>query len=346
MKKVIIVAAPSGCGKSTVVRELMNNHPSLKFSISATTRKPRGAEVDGKHYYYKTQEEFEELKKNDEFVEWQEVYPGLEYGTLKSEVSRIWDSGGDIIFDVDVKGGSNLKKYFGDSALLILLTPPNLDILRERLIARGEDSQEDIDMRLGKAKDELLWALDCKDFDYTLQNVDLGQTLGEAEMLASRHLAQEFKYLFLDIDGVLNHSDWYWSKREPLPGELDAFDPKCVKRVNEILAQTGAFLVISSSWRMDTLLGDIFVKVGLPRIFDKTPFLLNDYDVDDYSDCVRGVEIERYLAKHPASNYCIVDDYDDFLDNQKDHIVLTSTKDGLNEEIKDKIINILNYGRR
>ncbi|MBQ9660593.1 MAG: guanylate kinase [Bacteroidales bacterium] len=186
--KVIIFSAPSGAGKSTVVGHLLGIHPEFEFSVSATSRAPRGQEQDGVEYYFIDAERFRELIAQDAFVEYEEVYQDRFYGTLKSEVERIWAKGHVIIFDVDVKGGVNLKKYFGDAALSVLIVPPSLEVLESRLRGRGTDSEEAIRERLAKAAWELEFA-DGK-FDYDLINDKLEVTFAEAEALVARFLCE------------------------------------------------------------------------------------------------------------------------------------------------------------
>jgi guanylate kinase len=183
--KVLIFSAPSGSGKSTVVSHLLRLHPELEFSVSATSRKPRGEEKNGVEYWFLTEEKFRGLIEEDKFVEYEEVYPGRFYGTLKSEVERIWSKGNVIIFDVDVKGGVNLKKYFGDKALSVFIQAPSVEVLRERLISRGTDSMEDIEKRVAKASEELTYA---PLFDRVLVNDDLSTALAEAEEMVSGFL--------------------------------------------------------------------------------------------------------------------------------------------------------------
>ena len=144
--KVLIFSAPSGSGKSTIVNHILSLNPeSMEFSVSATSRPPRGEEQDGREYYFLTADEFRRYIAEDRFVEYEEVYEGRFYGTLKSECERIWAAGHVIIFDVDVKGGVNLKKYFGDAALSVFIKAPSVEVLRERLIKRGTDSPEAIE---------------------------------------------------------------------------------------------------------------------------------------------------------------------------------------------------------
>ena len=186
-EKVIIFTAPSGSGKSTIINHLLDIHPEFEFSISATTRAPRGSERDGVEYYFKSVEEFERLVREDAFVEHEQVYASVYYGTLKSEVRRIWDKGNVIIFDVDVKGAWNLKQYFGNKALAIVVKAPSAEELRRRLTARGTDSPAAIEERLAKAQAELDFAADK--FDVTLVNDKLEDTFAEAEALVDRFLS-------------------------------------------------------------------------------------------------------------------------------------------------------------
>jgi guanylate kinase len=153
MKKVIIFSAPSGAGKSTIVNHLLKKDLGLEFSISATCRAPRGQEVHGKEYYFFTQEEFKDRIATGEFLEHEEVYPGCFYGTLKSEVERIWAAGHTVLFDVDVLGGINLKKQLGNEAMSIFIQPPSVAVLRERLIGRATDSIEKIEERVKALED-------------------------------------------------------------------------------------------------------------------------------------------------------------------------------------------------
>ena len=182
-KKVIIFSAPSGAGKSTIVGHLLKKFPFLEFSVSATSRQPRGEEVNGKHYYFFSTDQFETKIKNGEFVEYEEVYAGSYYGTLKSEVERIWDKGNIIIFDIDVKGGVNLKRLYGSNALAIFIQPPSVEELRNRLVGRGTDSAEAIEKRIAKAEEELTYA--CK-FDKIIINDNLEEALKEAEDTVER----------------------------------------------------------------------------------------------------------------------------------------------------------------
>mgnify|MGYP001668145023 CR=1 FL=1 len=184
-EKVVIFSAPSGSGKSTIVNHILKLHPEMEFSVSATSRPPRGQEKDGVEYRFLTTEEFRDLIKSDKFVEYEEVYEGRYYGTLKSEVERIWGKGHVIIFDVDVKGGVNLKKYFGDKALSVFIQAPSIDVLRERLLKRGTDSLEEIEKRIAKAEEEMTYA---GKFDRILINDDMNKAFAEAEKLVNDFL--------------------------------------------------------------------------------------------------------------------------------------------------------------
>lgn len=168
--KVIIVSAPSGAGKTSIVRHLLEQVPELKFSISATTRPKRDYEIDGKDYYFLTPEQFKERLANDEFLEWQEVYADQFYGSLKSEVERIWSNGQTVIFDVDVLGGLNIKKFYGDEALSVFIEPPTIEELMNRLKKRGTETEESLKKRLDKAEYELSFA---PQFDKIVLNDDL-----------------------------------------------------------------------------------------------------------------------------------------------------------------------------
>lgn len=186
--KVIIFSAPSGAGKSTVVGHLLKLHPEFEFSISATSRSPRGTEKDGVEYYFISAERFRELISQDAFVEHEEVYRDRFYGTLKSEVERIWSKGNVIVFDVDVRGGANLKKYFGDSAMSILILPPDMKTLEKRLRGRGTDSEEAIAERLAKAGSEIEFAKGR--FDRELVNDKLEETFAKAEEMVDSFLSE------------------------------------------------------------------------------------------------------------------------------------------------------------
>ena len=184
--KVIIFSAPSGAGKSTIVNHLLEKFPELEFSISATSRAPRGNEQDGKEYYFFTADQFRQMVAEGRFVEHEEVYPGSFYGTLKSEVERIWAKGHVIVFDIDVKGGVNVKRIFGDNAFSVLIKAPSVEVLRQRLSGRGTDSPEAIEKRVAKAASEMEFA-EGK-FDYVLVNDDLETAFREAEEAVGRFI--------------------------------------------------------------------------------------------------------------------------------------------------------------
>lgn len=177
MRKVVIFSAPSGSGKTTIVKYLLGELPTLEFSISATSRAPRGKEKNGVDYFFFTAEEFAAAVDRGLFVEHEEVYAGTCYGTLRSEVERIWAKGGVVVFDVDVVGGVNLKKTFGEDALSLFIQPPSVDELRNRLVGRGTDSVEAIERRVGKAAEELTYA---SKFDCVVVNDDLAQAQATA----------------------------------------------------------------------------------------------------------------------------------------------------------------------
>lgn len=187
--KVIIFSAPSGAGKSTIVNHILGLHKELEFSISATSRAPRGNERHGKEYYFYTAEEFRRMISEDRFVEYEEVYSGSFYGTLRSEVERIWAKGHTIVFDIDVQGGVNLKRIFGGQAFSILIQAPSVEVLRQRLEGRGTDTPEAIEKRLAKASSEMEFA--AGKFDYTLINDDLGTAFSEAERIVADFLARK-----------------------------------------------------------------------------------------------------------------------------------------------------------
>ena len=172
-KKLIVFSAPSGAGKTTLVKYIIESFSEIRFSISATSRKARGQEKDGKDYYFLSSEEFKTRIKNDEFIEYEEVYGGNYYGTLKSEVDRIWKDKKIAIFDLDVVGGANLKGMFPDETLSIFVMPPSIEILRGRLIERGDVSKEEIDVRIKKAESELDYA---SKFDNIIINNDLEES--------------------------------------------------------------------------------------------------------------------------------------------------------------------------
>jgi guanylate kinase len=183
--KLIIFSAPSGAGKTTIVQHLLGKMPELEFSISATTRKARGDEKDGKDYYFISKEEFLHLIAKKYFVEFEEVYSGTFYGTLRTEIERIWKKGKTVIFDIDVEGGLHLKRKYGKAALAVFVQPPSLEVLKTRLTGRGTDSEEKLKERFAKAEKELNYA---PQFDIILKNHDLQTACVEAEELVTNFL--------------------------------------------------------------------------------------------------------------------------------------------------------------
>jgi len=185
--KMLIVSAPSGSGKSTIVNWLMQEHPELKlyFSISCTSRAPRGTEQNGVEYFFLTPEEFREKIENDEFLEYEEVYEGRFYGTLKAQVERQLEAGQNVVFDVDVKGGINIKKFYGDRAMSLFIQPPSVEELRRRLEGRGTDTPEAIENRLAKAEYEMTFA---PQFDHIVVNDDLDTAKQETLQLVESFL--------------------------------------------------------------------------------------------------------------------------------------------------------------
>lgn len=178
-KKVIIFSAPSGSGKTTIIKRLLTYFPEFEFSISATSRQARAGEVDGQDYYFLTKESFDEKVKNDLFLEWEEVYAGTCYGTLKSEIERIWGNGKVVVFDVDVLGGMRLKEYFGSKALSIFVMPPSIEVLEQRLRIRNTETEEAIQKRLSRSSLELKHSTN---FDVTVVNDVLEQAVVEAKI--------------------------------------------------------------------------------------------------------------------------------------------------------------------
>ena len=186
--KIIVVSAPSGCGKSTIINSILDSgSPELRFSVSATNRRPRKGEVDGVHYHFMTTEEFRDAIADHKFVEWEEVYPGRFYGTLKSEIERIIDKGGNVILDIDVKGGLNVKDLYGDRARTIFILPPSVDELRRRLEGRGTDAPEVIDERVNKAEYEISFA---DRFDHRVVNDNLDIAIDQTRDLIEGFINQ------------------------------------------------------------------------------------------------------------------------------------------------------------
>ena len=186
MRKLLIFSAPSGSGKTTIVRRLLEQFTNLEFSISATSRAPRGVEKNGVDYYFLTAEEFAEAVAADKFVEWEEVYKGTCYGTLRSEMERIWSKGNVILFDVDVMGGIRLKEIFGEDAMSIFVMPPSIEELRRRLEGRGTDAPEVIEKRIAKASFELTKA---PEFDRQVVNDDLETAVAEVAEIVKNFIA-------------------------------------------------------------------------------------------------------------------------------------------------------------
>jgi len=186
--KLIIFSAPSGAGKTTIVQHLLGQIPNLEFSVSATTRKPRGDEQHGKDYYFISKEEFLHRIAKKQFVEFEEVYSGTFYGTLRTEIERIWNEGKTVIFDIDVEGGLHLKRKYDGQALAIFVQPPSLEVLIERLTGRGTDSPEKLKERFAKAEKELNYA---PEFDIILKNHDLQTACREAEQLVQNFITKD-----------------------------------------------------------------------------------------------------------------------------------------------------------
>ena len=181
--KLLVFSAPSGSGKTTIVRHLLGlDYLNLEFSVSATSRENRGKEVDGEDYYFISLKEFKNKIRNDEFLEWEEVYRDCFYGTLKTEVERIWAKGKHVIFDIDVVGGLRIKKKFPNETLAVFVKPPSVDELKKRLKKRKTESEEKINMRVAKASLELATA---PQFDQIIKNVNLEDALKEAEDLVA-----------------------------------------------------------------------------------------------------------------------------------------------------------------
>jgi guanylate kinase len=189
-RKAIIVSAPSGAGKTTIVKNLLSVFPELEFSISACSRVKRESEVNGKDYYFITADQFRTKISNDEFIEWQEVYPGSYYGTLRSEIDRIWSQGKTPIFDVDVLGAINLKMYFGEAAIAIFIQPPSLQELENRLRHRGTESEENLQTRLNKGEQEMTFA---GKFDYIVVNDEISSASAKATELIKAFLYSGLK---------------------------------------------------------------------------------------------------------------------------------------------------------
>ena len=186
-RKAILFSAPSGSGKTTIIREILKRFDCFEFSISATSRQPREGERDGIDYYFLTHEAFLQRVSDNQFLEWEEVYAGTCYGTLKSEIDRIWDNGHVIIFDVDVNGGMNIKKYFGNDALALFIMPPSVEVLEQRLRSRGTESEEAITKRLARSAAELKMS---DQFDITIINDELEKAVDQTQEIINKYLSE------------------------------------------------------------------------------------------------------------------------------------------------------------
>jgi len=187
--KLVIISAPSGAGKTTIVKHLLESGLKLSFSVSATTRPIRGNETEGEDYFFLTVKEFKKKIKNNEFVEWEEVYKDMFYGTLKSELERIWAQGNHVLFDVDVNGGISLKNKFGTNSIAIFIMPPSVSELENRLVKRGTDTPEKIRLRVEKARDELKLA---NQFDTIIVNHQLDKAKEETLKIVASFLEKKF----------------------------------------------------------------------------------------------------------------------------------------------------------
>lgn len=184
--KLIIISAPSGCGKSTIIGDIMDRgNLDLQFSVSATNRKPRPGETDGVNYHFLSDQQFQDLIAEGAFVEYEQVYPGRYYGTLRSEIQDRVNAGRNVILDIDVKGGVNVKKQFGDAAMSIFIAPPSISELRWRLKTRGSDSDEEIEQRVGRAAYELSFQ---NEYDHVVVNDTLPEAIAQIEGLMSDYL--------------------------------------------------------------------------------------------------------------------------------------------------------------
>lgn len=187
-KKLIIFTAPSGAGKTTIVRHLLKVRKDISFSISACTRAPRYGEVSGMDYYFLSPDEFKRKVKQGDFVEYEEVYENQFYGTLKSEIDRLWGLGKHVLFDIDVKGALSIKQKYGEDALAIFVKPPSFEILKERLMNRKTEDEASLRKRINRVKEEMTYE---RHFDITLVNSDLNQALAEAEEIVEHFLTLE-----------------------------------------------------------------------------------------------------------------------------------------------------------
>lgn len=186
--KLIIISAPSGCGKSTIIGDIMDRGQlDLQFSVSATNRKPREGEIDGVSYHFLSDQQFKDLIAEGAFVEYEQVYPGRFYGTLRSEIQNRVNEGHNVILDIDVKGGVNVKKQFGDDALSIFIAPPSISELKWRLKKRGSESDADIEQRVGRAEFELQFR---NDYDHVVVNDTLPEAIAEVESLMAAFIGK------------------------------------------------------------------------------------------------------------------------------------------------------------
>lgn len=183
--KALVFSAPSGAGKTTIIKRLLGQFPELAFSVSACSRSLRAGEVEGESYYFLSPEDFAERIARNEFLEWEQVYEGMYYGTLRSELERLWAAGKTVVFDVDVKGAMNIKGELGDSALAIFIAPPSIEVLQQRLVARGTETEEAIQKRVARAEMEMAFA---PRFDRTVVNDRLDVAVDEALGLVQRFL--------------------------------------------------------------------------------------------------------------------------------------------------------------
>ena len=196
MGKMIIMTAPSGAGKTTIVRHLLKKIDRLSFSVSATTRAPREGEVDGKDYYFLSEKKFRKKIAKGAFAEWEEVYPGKYYGTLKKEIKRVWKEGKDIVFDIEVKGATNIKRIYENKALAIFIKPPSIEELLNRLQKRDTESTNSIKERISRAKEEMTYQ---NNFDVVLINDVLSLALIEAEEIVQNFLTQTTETETLEV---------------------------------------------------------------------------------------------------------------------------------------------------
>ncbi|BDS12614.1 guanylate kinase [Aureispira anguillae] len=187
-KKLIIFTAPSGAGKTTIVRHLLKVRKDISFSISACTRTPRYGEVSGMDYYFLSSDEFKRKVENGDFVEYEEVYDNQFYGTLRSEIERLWGLGKHVLFDIDVKGALSIKQKYGEDALSIFVKPPSFEVLKERLMNRKTEDEASLRKRINRVKEEMTYE---RHFDMTLINSDLKQALAEAEEIVANFLTLE-----------------------------------------------------------------------------------------------------------------------------------------------------------